>query len=56
MHVHVQRDRSTAKFWLNPVSLAGSHGFAARELTRIRALILEHRTRIQEGWREHCGG
>jgi hypothetical protein len=54
-HVHVQRERNTAKFWLEPVSLAGNHGFAARELNRIRALILEHQRLIREAWDEHCG-
>lgn len=35
-HVHVQRDRSLAKFWLDPVRLAGSRRFPAYELRRIR--------------------
>ncbi|MGD9634228.1 MAG: DUF4160 domain-containing protein [Pirellulales bacterium] len=31
-HVHIRRDRSTAKFWLNPVRLARSRGFGDHEL------------------------
>lgn len=54
-HVHVRRERATAKYWLEPVAVAGNAGFPARELTRIRAVILEHRPLIQEAWREHCG-
>ncbi|WP_417738678.1 DUF4160 domain-containing protein [Rosistilla oblonga] len=27
-HVHVERDDYEAKFWLDPVRLARSHGFA----------------------------
>ena len=34
-HIHVQRERMLAKFWLVPVSLAGSSGFPAQELTRL---------------------
>ena len=54
-HVHIQRDRATAKFWLDPVTLAGNHGLSPRELTGARRVILEHRPRILEAWREHCG-
>ena len=28
-HVHVERENSTCKFWLEPVELARSHGFTA---------------------------
>ena len=55
IHVHVRRDRSTCKFWLDPLSLARNNGFSAHELNRIRRLIVDHRLRILEAWREHCG-
>ncbi|MBS4097902.1 MAG: DUF4160 domain-containing protein [Sulfuricella sp.] len=54
MHVHVKRDRLTCKFWLKPVVLAGNDGFAAKELNRIRELVVEHHLRIVEAWHEHC--
>jgi hypothetical protein len=54
-HVHVQRERATAKFWLDPVALAGNHGLSPRDLTAARRVILEQRPRILEAWREHCG-
>jgi hypothetical protein len=53
-HVHAQRERMTCKFWLNPVTLAQNHGFSARELNRIRAIIRSNEERIQEAWYEHC--
>ena len=31
-HVHVERDDCEAKFWLDPVRLERSRGFAGREL------------------------
>jgi hypothetical protein len=40
-HIHVERDQCTAKFWLDPVQLAGSRGFRSHELNRIRALVIE---------------
>jgi hypothetical protein len=55
MHVHVERDDSTCKFWLEPVALAKNYGFAARELNRIRKLIQQHHSEIQDAWRQHCG-
>ena len=39
-HVHVQDGSSLAKFWLAPVELAASTGFASQELTRLRILAL----------------
>ena len=49
-HVHVQRDRSLAKFWLDPVRLAGSRRFPAYELRRIRAIIDVRREKFLEAW------
>ena len=54
-HVHVERDDSTCKFWLEPVALARNYGFAPRELNRIRKLIQTHHSEIQDAWRQHCG-
>lgn len=31
-HIHVDRDTLSAKFWLQPICLARSFGFNAREL------------------------
>ena len=55
MHVHVRRERASCKFWLDPITLATTARFSAREQTRIRRVILEHRPLILEAWREHCG-
>lgn len=55
MHVHVERENATCKFWLQPLSLASNYGFSARELNRVRATIQEHQRRIEEAWDEHCG-
>lgn len=37
-HIDVERGQCTAKFWLDPVQLAGSRGFRSHELNRIRAV------------------
>ena len=52
VHVHVQRDRSLAKFWLRPVALASSSGFPAHELRRVQRLVEENQAQFAEAWRE----
>ena len=54
VHVHVQRDRATCKFWIDPVQLAASTGFSRRDLSAIRRIIFENRPQIREAWRGHC--
>ena len=41
-HVHVDRDRVSAKFWLAPVSLARNLGFPSRELRAVQRLIVDN--------------
>jgi hypothetical protein len=38
-HVHVQRDDMIAKFWLQPVRLDDSGGFARVEIRRVQAMV-----------------
>ena len=52
-HVHIQRERMLAKFWLEPVSLARSTGFAPAELRRIQAVVTENTRALLEAWNEY---
>lgn len=52
-HVHVRRDRSTAKFWLSPVRLARSRRFSDRELRLIQELVEENRERMLDAWNQY---
>lgn len=54
-HVHVQRERALAKFWLDPVALASSTGFSAQELTKLSRLVRENATKFVEAWNEFFG-
>lgn len=54
-HIHVEHGDRVAKFWLNPINLAESHGFRAHELNRLRALVIEHRASFTEAWNAHFG-
>lgn len=49
-HVHVQRDRHTAKFWLNPVLLQQTGGLRTHEIRRIERIIEENQTSFMEAW------
>ncbi len=52
-HVHVQRDRMLAKFWLDPALLASTSRFPAPELRRIERMISEHRESFLDSWHEY---
>ena len=54
-HVHVDRDRLSAKFWLNPVSLARNLGFSARELRQVERIVKENQTDLLEAWNGYFG-
>lgn len=54
-HVHVEHGDNVAKYWLEPVQLASSHGFRSHELKRLRALVIEHRVLFEEAWHAHFG-
>ena len=53
VHIHVERDNHTAKFWLQPVRLQNSGGFKSKELSRIQDLVEENQTKFVEAWNEH---
>jgi hypothetical protein len=52
-HIHVQRDRALAKYWLNPVSLASSTRFTAKEIRHIQKQVEQNLAIFQEAWNEH---
>jgi hypothetical protein len=55
-HVHVEHDDSEAKFWLDPVRLAWTHGFNRKEINRARKVVDEHREQLLEIWNEFFNG
>ena len=54
-HIHVDRDDQSAKFWLDPLTLAGNLGFAPVELRRIERLVKESETDLLEAWYGYFG-
>ena len=51
-HIHVQRERAVAKFWLEPVALASSSGFPGHELRRLEALVEDRRDEFEAAWND----
>ncbi len=51
-HIHVERDRQSAKLWLRPVLVARNFGFSARELGIIEAIVLGNEDALLEAWDE----
>ena len=54
-HIHIDRDRYSAKFWLEPVELAKNIGFSAKELRKIEKLVKDNQISILEAWYEYFG-
>ena len=52
-HIHIQRERMLAKFWLQPVVLAGSTRFSPKELRTLEALVIENKDTLLEAWNEY---
>jgi Domain of unknown function (DUF4160) len=52
-HIHVERDQNVAKFWLDPVRLAESGGYGARELRAVEGLVRKHRDRFLGAWDDY---
>ena len=55
VHIYVESNDRYAKFWLEPVQLAKSVGYTARELSEIRNLILENADVFKRRWDEYFG-
>jgi hypothetical protein len=52
-HVHVEREQHRAKFWLAPVRLQNSGGFARHEINHLQGLVEENAELLLRGWDEY---
>jgi hypothetical protein len=54
-HMHVDRDRLSAKFWLDPtVTLAMNHGYSRHELREIESLVRGNLEKLRYEWDTFC--
>ena len=56
VHIHVERERMIAKFWVLPVRLQESGGFGRAELLRIQRLVLDNSALFVEAWNDYFNG
>ena len=55
--MHVDREKRSAKFWLDPdVSLAEHHGYSRKELRDIERIVKENLERLRNEWEAFCSG
>ena len=53
VHVHVEKDKLEAKFWLRPeIRVAYNDGFDARTLRELLTVVEANRDRIERAWNE----
>jgi hypothetical protein len=53
-HIHVQKDKNRAKFWIEPyIYLEYNYGFTSQELNRFRKIIEENEELIRSKWDEY---
>ena len=55
-HIHVERDDSEAKFWLEPVRFERSDGFTAKELRRVEKIVNDHHEQLMDSWNAFFNG
>jgi hypothetical protein len=53
IHIHVERDDDTARFWLDPVRLHRSEGFRRTDISRIKRIIEKNQECITRFWNEY---
>ncbi|HEX3579685.1 MAG TPA: DUF4160 domain-containing protein [Thermoanaerobaculia bacterium] len=54
--MHIERENSVAKIWLNPLRLAHSGGFSRAEIRRMEQIAAEHREELLEAWNDFFTG
>ncbi|TLD41837.1 MAG: hypothetical protein JETT_1927 [Candidatus Jettenia ecosi] len=53
--MHVDRERMSAKFWLDPdVALAANYGFNRKELRNIERIMHENLELLRNEWDAFC--
>ncbi len=53
LHVHVEKDKKTAKYYLQPFELVKSRGFNASELKKTGIIIEDNLELLKQKWYEY---
>ena len=52
-HIHVEKADSSAKYWLEPISVAENYGFSSKDTSFIRETITNNIELFKKAWYEH---
>lgn len=53
--MHVDREKFSAKFWLDPdVALEDNKGYSRKELRDIERILREHLNELRREWDDFC--
>jgi hypothetical protein len=55
-HIHVERDDSVAKLWLDPIEFSSNHGFKNHECVEILRITEAHLDAFLRAWYLTFGG
>lgn len=54
-HMHVDREKMSVKFWLDPdASLADNYGFSRKELRDIERIMRDNLEKLRNEWDAFC--
>ena len=54
-HMHVDRERYSAKFWIDPeVILAENRGYKRKELRQIERIAIDNLEALRKAWDAFC--
>jgi hypothetical protein len=54
-HIHVDREDFSAKFWLEPVTLARNFGYSPKEINSLKNVVEENISQLLEAWYGYFG-
>ena len=52
-HIHIEKDNSYAKVWLEAISVAKNYGFSAKEMNFLLSIVEKNRKLFEERWNEY---
>jgi len=54
-HIHVEKNRKSAKVWLKTMKVAYNKGYSDKELNRILKYIELNNAQLEKAWNEYFG-
>lgn len=54
-HIHIERDDSVCKFWVEKIALADNVGFKAKELAELNQLVVDNQDLFLKSYTKYHG-